>query len=33
VEPDGYGEEWGRVELGDVREYAAKWAKGERPAA
>jgi len=32
VEPDGYGEEWGRVELDEVRKYAAEWAKDERPA-
>jgi beta-glucosidase/6-phospho-beta-glucosidase/beta-galactosidase len=25
VEPDGYGCEWGRVQLEEVREYAAKW--------
>jgi beta-glucosidase/6-phospho-beta-glucosidase/beta-galactosidase len=30
VEPDGYGEQWGRVQLGEVRRYAAKWQKSER---
>jgi beta-glucosidase/6-phospho-beta-glucosidase/beta-galactosidase len=25
VEPDGYGHRWGRVELDEVRRYAAKW--------
>ncbi len=25
VEPDGYGHRWGRVQLAEVREYAAKW--------
>jgi len=27
VEPDGYGNQWGRVQLGEVREYAAKLAQ------
>jgi hypothetical protein len=27
VEPDGYGNEWGRVQLSEVRDYAARWAK------
>jgi len=26
VEPDGYGHRWGRVQLPEVRKYAAKWA-------
>ncbi len=26
VEPDGYGHEWGRVQLSEVRRYAAEWA-------
>lgn len=25
VEPDGYGREWGRVQLDEVKGYAAKW--------
>ena len=25
VEPDGYGNEWGRVQLDEVRRYAAQW--------
>lgn len=25
VEPDGYGREWGRVQLQEVRRYAAEW--------
>lgn len=35
VEPDGYGHQWGRVELDEVRRYAAEWEKGTaaRPAA
>lgn len=32
VEPDGYGHHWGRVQLSEVRRYAAKWAKDEVPA-
>jgi len=28
VEPDGYGHRWGRVQLAEVREYAARWAQG-----
>ena len=27
VEPDGYGQRWGRVQLAEVRSYAAEWAK------
>ena len=27
VEPDGYGHRWGRVELDEVRRYAAEWGK------
>jgi hypothetical protein len=27
VEPDGYGHRWGRVQLAEVRDYAARWAK------
>jgi hypothetical protein len=27
VEPDGYGHRWGRVQLTEVREYAARWEK------
>ena len=27
VEPDGYGHRWGRVQLEEVRRYAAKWAE------
>jgi len=27
VEPDGYGRRWGRVQLAEVRRYAAKWAE------
>ena len=27
VEPDGYGHRWGRVQLAEVRKYAAEWAK------
>ena len=27
VEPDGYGQEWGRVQLDEVRRYAARWAQ------
>lgn len=27
VEPDGYGHRWGRVQLDEVRRYAAKWAE------
>jgi len=26
VEPDGYGERWGRVQLAEIRRYAAQWA-------
>ena len=29
VEPDGYGNDWGRVQLSEVRRYAAKSATGE----
>lgn len=25
VEPDGYGQQWGRVQLDEVRKYAAEW--------
>ena len=32
VEPDGYGEDWGRVQLPEVRSYAAKWAESSKPA-
>jgi beta-glucosidase/6-phospho-beta-glucosidase/beta-galactosidase len=32
VEPDAYGQEWGRVQLSEVRSYAAKWAEGSKPA-
>ena len=28
VEPDGYGHRWGRVQLAEVRRYAAEWAGG-----
>jgi beta-glucosidase/6-phospho-beta-glucosidase/beta-galactosidase len=31
VEPDGYGERWGRVELAEVRRYASKWAAKAPP--
>ena len=27
VEPDGYGRQWGRVQLAEVRKFAADWAK------
>ena len=27
VEPDGYGHHWGRVQLAEVRRYAAQWAE------
>jgi beta-glucosidase/6-phospho-beta-glucosidase/beta-galactosidase len=27
VEPDGYGHRWGRVQLAEVRRYAAEWTK------
>ena len=27
VEPDGYGHRWGRVQLAEVRRYAAEWAE------
>jgi beta-glucosidase/6-phospho-beta-glucosidase/beta-galactosidase len=27
VEPDGYGHRWGRVQLAEVRRYAAEWGK------
>jgi hypothetical protein len=27
VEPDGYGHQWGRVQLEEVRRYAAEWEK------
>jgi beta-glucosidase/6-phospho-beta-glucosidase/beta-galactosidase len=27
VEPDGYGNRWGRVQLGEVRKYASEWEK------
>ncbi|NUR45465.1 MAG: b-glycosidase [Sphingomonas sp.] len=29
VEPDGYGHQWGRVQLSEVRKYAAKWRESE----
>jgi beta-glucosidase/6-phospho-beta-glucosidase/beta-galactosidase len=32
VEPDGYGHRWGRVELDEVRRFAADWAKEGLPA-
>ena len=32
VEPDAYGQEWGRVQLSEVRSYAAKWAESSKPA-
>ena len=32
VEPDGYGDRWGRVQLDEVRRFAAEWAKtSQRP--
>ncbi len=31
VEPDGYGLEWGRVQLSEVKRYAAEWAKQPAP--
>ena len=31
VEPDGYGHEWGRVQLSEVRDYAKRWAASEQP--
>ena len=30
VEPDGYGREWGRVQLAEVQKFAKQW--GERAA-
>jgi beta-glucosidase/6-phospho-beta-glucosidase/beta-galactosidase len=30
VEPDGYGHRWGRVQLQEVRKYAAEWAEKAR---
>ena len=30
VEPDGYGHQWGRVQLSEVRKYAAMWRDRER---
>ena len=30
VEPDGYGHRWGRVQLSEVRKYAAKWRDEEK---
>jgi hypothetical protein len=27
VEPDGYGNQWGRVQVAEVRKYAANWEK------
>jgi beta-glucosidase/6-phospho-beta-glucosidase/beta-galactosidase len=30
VEPDGYGRQWGRVQLEEVRRYAAQWADKSR---
>ena len=27
VEPDAYGNQWGRVQLSEVRKYAAEWAE------
>ena len=31
VEPDGYGHQWGRVQLSEVRDYAKRWAASEQP--
>ena len=31
VEPDGYGHRWGRVQLEEVRRYAAEWEKSSAP--
>lgn len=31
VEPDGYGNRWGRVQLGEVRRHAAEWAARASP--
>jgi beta-glucosidase/6-phospho-beta-glucosidase/beta-galactosidase len=31
VEPDGYGHQWGRVQLSEVRDYARRWAASEQP--
>lgn len=31
VEPDGYGHQWGRVQLSEVRDYARRWAANEQP--
>lgn len=31
VEPDGYGSRWGRVQLAEVRKYAAEWEKASQP--
>ena len=30
VEPDGYGHQWGRVQLAEVRKYAAEWERKAR---
>ena len=30
IEPDGYGSEWGRVELDEVKRYAAEWESNSR---
>lgn len=32
VEPDGYGHDWGRVQLDEVRRFAARWAGQEAKA-
>ena len=32
VEPDGYGRDWGRVQLAEVKRYAAEWEKKSAPA-
>jgi len=32
VEPDGYGHRWGRVQLEEVRKYAAQWQRDMSPA-
>jgi beta-glucosidase/6-phospho-beta-glucosidase/beta-galactosidase len=31
VEPDGYGHQWGRIQLGEVRNYARTWAQSSAP--
>lgn len=33
IEPGGYGREWGRAQLGEVKRYAAKWESTRRPEA